>query len=128
MQRPLLTLTVASLAFCMGCNRESDFITETSPFVQVTVPTPEDGKAAIAQRAERFADERGMKFHYVPYHFESHEFTVSVTRTDLNIIVGNVMRGDRSAVSAFARSAPTPTQLREVDIFLCEVMRHGCAR
>jgi len=127
MHRPLLTLTVASLALCMGCNRESEFIGETSPFLEVTVPTPADGKTAIAQRAERFAAKHGMKVHFVPDHFEPHEFTVSVTRTDLNIIVGNVMRGDQSAVSAFARSEPTVTQRREVDSYLCEVMCHGCA-
>jgi hypothetical protein len=128
MQQPLLLLTVASLALCVGCNRESEFITETSPFFEVAVPTPADGKAAIAQRAERFAAKHRMKVHFVPDHFEPHEFTVSVTRNDLNIIVGNVMRGDQSAVSAFARSQATAAQRREVDTYLCEVMRHGCAR
>ena len=127
MRRPLLTLTVASLALCVGCNRESDFITDTSPFVEVTVPTPADGMDAIAQRGERFASTHGMKVHYVPGHFEPHEFTLSVTRTDLNIIVSNVMRGDQSSVSAYVRSAPSLAQRREVDTYLCEVMRHGCA-
>lgn len=98
------------------------------PFVQVTVPTPADGKAAIAQRAERFAARHGMKVHFVPDHFEPHEFTLAVTRPDLNILVGNVMRGDKSFVTAVSRSAPTAAQRREVDVYLCQVVSYGCAR
>ena len=128
MQRLYLTFTIASLVFCLGCDRKSDFISETSPFVSITVPTPQDGKVAIASRVTRFAEQRGMKTHFVPDHFEPHEFTLSLTRTDLNIIAGNVMRSDRVHVTAYARGAPTAAQRTEVDAYLCEVMRHRCPR
>lgn len=128
MQRLPLALISVSLALCVACHRKSDFITETSPFVEIMVPTRTDGKAAIRGRAEPFAKRHGMKVHFVPDHFEPHEFSLSLTRADLNIVAENVLRGSRSNVSAYARSAPTSSQLAEVDAYLCEVMRHGCPR
>ncbi len=126
MQRLRLTITIATLVL-LGCDRKSDFITEKSPFVSVTILTPRDGKAAIAGRGKRFAERHGMKVHFVPDHFEPHEFALSLTRTDLNIIADNVKLGDRSFVTAVALAAPTSKQQAEVDAYLCEVMRHGCS-
>ena len=127
MQRLHFILFLASLPCCVGCDRQSDFITETSPFVEVQVPTPPDGKAAVASRAEQFAKQHGMKVHFVPNHFEPHEFSLSLTRADLNIVAANVMLGGRSDVTAYTRSAPTAAQRAEVEAYLCEVMRHRCA-
>jgi hypothetical protein len=127
MRRLHLFLVFAGIV-SWGCDRRSEFITETSPFASVTVLTPRDGMAAIARRATRFAEQRRMKVHFVPDHFEPHELTLSLTRADLNIIAGNVMSGDRLRVTATARAAPTSAQRSEVDAYLCEVMRHGCPR
>lgn len=128
MLRLPLAVSSVSLALCAGCDRKSDFIMETSPFVGVMVSTPTDGKAAIRDRAERFAEQHGMEAHFVPDHFEPHEFSISLTRADLNIVADNVQRGTRSDVTAYTRSAPTSSQRAEVDAYLCEVMRHGCSR
>ena len=127
MERVHLALMIVSLALCSACDRQSDFITETSPFAEVAVTTPADGKDAILRRAKGFAQKQGMNVHYDPTHFEPHEFSLAVNRPDLNIIAVNVANGSRSIVRAYVRSAPTGAQRTEVDAFLCEVMLHGCA-
>ena len=115
-----------TIAMCGGCDRKSDFITEASPFLEMKVPTPSDGKVAIAARGERFAKQHGMKVHFVPDHFEPREYSLSLTRTDLNIVAANVQSGGASNVSAYSRSAPTSAQRAEVEDYLCEVM-HRCS-
>ena len=128
MHRSNLVLALAGLAFCISCDRQSDFITETSPFLEVKVQTPTDGKVAIVRRAERFAKQHGMKVHFVPDHFEQQEFTLSLTRTDLNIVAGNVRFGALTVVTAYTGRVPTGAQRTEVESYLCEVMRHRCSR
>ena len=122
-----LVLLSLSAAFCVGCDRESDFITQTSPFLNVRVPTPADGKIFIAARGERFAKRHEMEVHFVPDHFGPQEFSLSLTRADLNIIANNVQSSGGSNVNAIARSAPTSEQRAEVEAYLCEVMLHRCS-
>ena len=112
--------------FLASCERKSDFITETSPFVSEYVRTPEDGHAEIAKRAAEFASRHGMKRHYVPGHFKATEFTISVTREDLDIGTGNVKLGNRTLVTAYTQGSPTEKQRAEVREFMCAVMLHGC--
>ena len=127
MWRVILGAWVAIAAItAASCNRKSDFITETSPFLSVYVPTPSGGHKATAERANEFARRHGMKLHYVPGHFQPTEFTISVVRRDLNIVTGNVLLGERTLVTAYTRLAPTNEQRALVDEFLCSVMMHGC--
>lgn len=118
---------------CIGtvvtlCHRRGDFITNTSPFLSEYVPTPSDGHRAIARRAAGFAKRHRMKLHYLPGHFQSTEFTIAVTRDDLNIAVGNVLLGKRTLVTAVVRATPTPQQRAEVGEFMCSVMFYRCER
>ena len=126
MRKVHLALAIVIFALCAACDRKSDFITETSPFAEVQVTTPADGKTAIARRAERFARQHRMTLYFDPTHFELREFSLAVNRADLNITALNVLKGGHSAVSAYARSTPTGAQRAEVDAFLCEVMLHSC--
>lgn len=109
-----------------SCDRKSDFITETSPFLSADVPTPVGGHDAIAERARAFAERHAMKLHYVPGHTRSSEFTISVTRDDMSIVTGNVLRGGRTLITAYSRVSPTPEQRKMVDEFMCSVFLHGC--
>jgi hypothetical protein len=127
MKRLYLALLSVSLDLCVGCNRRSDFITETSPFLDLRVATPSDGKFAIAVRGERFAKQHGMKVHFVPDHIAPREYSLSLTRSDLNIVAANGQSGSASNVAAYARSAPSAAQRAEVEAYLCEVMLHGCS-
>jgi len=53
-QRLHATLTYVSLVF-LGCDRQSGFITETSLFVEVRMPTERTEGCYCFGRAERFA-------------------------------------------------------------------------
>lgn len=124
MRRLILVLVAATVL--AACERKSDFITETSPFFSEYVTTPAGGHETIANRAGTFAQRHRMKLHYVPGHFQPTEFTISVTRDDLNIVTGNVQLGDHTFVTATTRRKPSQAQRLEVDEFMCSVLMHGC--
>lgn len=129
MWRIILAVAVVALVVLVAyCRQGSDFITDTDPFLSEYVPTPDGGHEAIAQRAENFARKHGMKLHYVPGHFQQTEFSISVTREDLNIATGNVLLKDRTWVTATARGEPSRAQRVEVDEFMCLVMLYGCGK
>lgn len=120
---PLIILAGAAT---MSCNRTSDFITDTPPFVSMSVRTPTGRHELIAARAKAFAIRHGMKLHYVSGHFQESEYTISVTRHDLNIVTGNVVEGRSTSITAYSRTEPTEKQQAEVAEFLCLVMLHAC--
>lgn len=122
----LLSLLVCAGFVTASCERRGDFITETLPFLTEYMPTPDEDHQATAERARAFADRHGMKLHYVPGHFETTEFSISVTRGDVDISVGNVLLGRRTLLTAYTRAEPSPRQRDLVDEFMCSVMLHGC--
>ncbi|HET9336321.1 MAG TPA: hypothetical protein VFO12_07940 [Sphingomicrobium sp.] len=126
MRRLTLILALVAMSLESSCDRKGDFITGTSPFLSEYVPTPDSGHEMIAKRAGDFAKRHKMKLHYVPGHFRATEFTISVTRDDLNIVTGNVRLGNRTLVTATARRHPTLQQRAEVGEFMCSVMMHNC--
>jgi hypothetical protein len=127
MRRLILPVIMAAAGvFATSCERKSDFITNTSPFLSEYVATPPGNHYATAERARSFALRHQMKVHYVPGHFEPNEFSISLTRDDLNIVTDNVLLGDRTLVNAYALGKPSSKQREVVDEFMCSVMMHDC--
>lgn len=110
----------------LGCERHSDVITETSPFLTVIVSTPADGGAGIQRRAEQFASGYGMRILYSDQHFSPGEYSVRLLRPDFNIAADNVLRDKQSVVSVYANRQPTAEHRNEANEYLCQVMLHGC--
>lgn len=119
-----MAVLVASVT--ASCERRSDVITETSPFMTVLVSTPPDGGAGIKRRAEQFASRHGMRILYSEEHFSPGEYSVRLLRPDLNIAADNVLRGNQSVVRAYVRGEPSTEHREQTDEFLCKVMLHGC--
>jgi hypothetical protein len=110
-----------------SCDRGSDVITETSPFLTALVSTPPDGGAGIKRRAEQFASSHRMRMLYSDEHFSTGEYSVLLIRQDFNIATENVLRDRESVVRAYVRGQPSAEHLKEAAEYLCEVMRHSCA-
>lgn len=123
MKRILLTVIAA---FACSCERQDDAITEKSPFREVIVETPSDGAVGVVRRSKSFAEANGMRFQHSFEHFSEGEYSVLMLRPDLNIATENVLRGQNSVVSAYARNEPSSDHRTTVENYLCGVMRHGC--
>jgi hypothetical protein len=109
-----------------SCERRSDVITETSPFLTVLISTPPDGEVGISRRAGQFASSHEMRMLYSEEHLSPGEYSVRLLRPDLNIAADNVLRGQQSVVNAFVRGQPSAEHRKETSEYLCKVMLHGC--
>ncbi|MBA3511941.1 hypothetical protein [Sphingomonas sp.] len=119
-----MAILVASVS--ASCERRSDVIYETSPFMTVLVATPPYGGAGIKRRAENFASSHEMRTLYSEEHFSPGEFSLLISRPDLNIAAENVLRGQQSIVRAYVRGEPSAQHREQADEFLCKAMLHDC--
>src|SRR5215213_7289533 len=121
-----VTIAVLFASVSASCERRSDVITETSPFMTVLVATPADGGAGLKRRADQFASTHGMRMVYSEEQFSPGEYSVLLSRPDLNIAAENVLRGRHSVVRAYARQEASSEHHELAGEFLCKVMLHGC--
>jgi hypothetical protein len=93
-----VAMAVVTLGASASCDRNSDAITATSPFLSVVVTTPADGGSGIRRRAENFASHHRMRMVYSDEHLSSGEYSVRLLRPDFNIASDNVLQDGKSLV------------------------------
>jgi hypothetical protein len=114
------------VAMLTSCDKGGEFITDTSPFFEESVPTPPGGHRAIAERSKIFAKKHRMKVHYVAGHFKHEEFSILLTRDDINIVADNVNLRGRTLVAAYTTFPASGRQRALVIEFKCSVMLYDC--